>query len=67
MPEWVVKHLAFVFTFSDALQAFKEAEALNRRVDEAFRELESAVQKALDEEDARAAREGKEVEVTSEQ
>ena len=49
-----------VFLCSEAYHAFKAAEQCNRRVEEAFRGLESAVQKALDRKDAAATRKGEE-------
>ena len=47
-----------VFLCSEAYHAFKAAQQCNRRVEEAYRGLESAVQKALDQKDAEAARKG---------
>jgi hypothetical protein len=47
--------LIWVFIYGEAGRAFQEAAALNRRVDEAFRGLEGAVQKALQDEDRTAA------------
>jgi hypothetical protein len=58
--QWRVERLIGVFLCSEAYHAFKAADQCNRRVEEAFRGLESAVQKALDRKDAAAARKGKE-------
>ncbi len=49
--KWWADHLIWVFIYGEAGRAYQEAAALNRRVDEAFRGLEGAVQKALQDED----------------
>ena len=56
--QWRVERLIGVFLCSEAYHAFKAAQQCNRRVEEAYRGLESAVQKALDQKDAEAARKG---------
>jgi hypothetical protein len=45
--KWWAEHLIWVFIYGEAGRAFQEAAALNRRVDEAFRRLEGAVEAAL--------------------
>jgi hypothetical protein len=53
--KWWAEHLIWVFIYGEAGRAFQEPAALNHRVDEAFRGLEAAVQKALQDEDRTAA------------
>jgi hypothetical protein len=57
-----------VFLCSEAYDALTAAKGLNRRVEEAFRGLENAVQKVLEEEDAEvAARQGKDAVLTGDE
>jgi hypothetical protein len=51
--QWRVERLIGVFLCSEAYPAFKAAEQCNRQVEEAFRGLEEALKKALDEVDRR--------------
>jgi hypothetical protein len=45
--KWWAEHLIWVFIYCEAGRAYQEAAALNRRVEEAFRGLEAAVEAAL--------------------